>query len=58
MLSYPIPGSRYVGGYIGVGLQKQDTEIITLSYSDNTPSSKRNFVFKTLGCQPNMVQIG
>lgn len=22
--SYPIPGSRYVGGYIGVGLEKQE----------------------------------
>lgn len=22
---YPIPGSRYVGGYIGVGLEKEDT---------------------------------
>lgn len=26
MQSYPIPGSRYVGGYIGVGLEKQETE--------------------------------
>lgn len=24
--SYPIPGSRYVGGYIGVGLETQETE--------------------------------
>lgn len=29
MLSYPIPGSRYVGGYIGVGLEKQDTDYYT-----------------------------
>lgn len=26
MQPYPIPGSRYVGGYIGVGLEKQETE--------------------------------
>lgn len=23
---YPIPGSRYVGGYIGVGLERQYTD--------------------------------
>lgn len=28
MQPYPIPGSRYVGGYIGVGLEKQETETI------------------------------
>ena len=28
MQSYPIPGSRYVGGYIGVGLEKHETEIL------------------------------
>lgn len=26
MQSHPIPGSRYVGGYIGVGLEKQEAE--------------------------------
>ncbi len=24
LMSHPMPGSRYVGGYIGVGLQKQN----------------------------------
>lgn len=23
---YPIPGSRYVGGYIGVGLEREDAD--------------------------------
>lgn len=39
MQSYPIPGSRYVGGYIGVGLEKQERTIITYNYDANTPSS-------------------
>lgn len=26
MYPYPIPGSRYVGGYIGVGLEREDRE--------------------------------
>lgn len=39
--AHPIPGSRYVGGYIGVGLEKKERRIITLRSSADMLLSSR-----------------
>lgn len=62
MPSYPIPGSRYVGGYIGVGLQKQETQrewrLLHLAVVIIHPPAGSAPHFMALGHRPNMAQIG